>query len=370
MALCRSFLFILIFYPAIASLGAESPTGLDLGAMVQPVPTGAVFSDPAWEIWCGAPIKGDDGKYHLFYSRWPAKFGFDPGWAVHSEIAYAVADAPFGPYKFVNVALPARGINPATGQKFWDGDVTHNPNILRANGHYYLFYMGNHGDGSYPNHRNNQRVGAAVADKPEGPWKRFDQPVIDVGSDPGDFDSLCVTNPAATVRPDGSILLLYKGVTQQKGKLMGGKVRYGAAIASHPEGPYVKVPGRTFEPGGSGTDPRMLVEDAYIWYSASDARYYALARDVVGRFTGDQGAIAMFQSADGLVWQPTAKPKVLGSRFTWADGKSSMGRVERPALLFEGEMPIALFGATNGYAKLPVTSCNVQIPLQASTGGK
>jgi hypothetical protein len=43
----------------------------DFAAMIQPVPATAKFADPDFNIWCGAGIKGDDGKYHLFYSRWP-----------------------------------------------------------------------------------------------------------------------------------------------------------------------------------------------------------------------------------------------------------------------------------------------------------
>jgi hypothetical protein len=343
----------------------RSSVELDLGAMVQPVPATAMFSDPKWDIWCGAPIKGDDGKYHLFYSRWPAKDGFDPGWAIHSEIAYAVADQPLGPYRFVNVALPARGINPATGKEYWDGEVTHNPNILRQNGRYYLFYMGNHGPGDYAIHRNNQRIGVAVADRPEGPWKRFDHPIIDVSANPADFDSLCVTNPAATVRPDGSILLIYKGVTQQAGNRMGGAVRFGAALAGSPEGPYIKQQGHIFELAQPDRHTWMLAEDPYIWFSRSyGMRYYAIARDAAGYFSGSRGGVAMFQSEDGLHWQPTLHPKVLGNSFLWADGHSSGRRIERPALLFDGDRPIALFGATNGYLKPPQTSCNVQIPLR------
>jgi hypothetical protein len=148
-------LVILIVFLALVSGGRSAE--LDLGAMVQPVPPGAKFCDPDWHIWCGAPTRTADGKCHLYFSRWPKKDGFAPGWALHSEIAYAVADDPLGPYQFVNVALPARGVNPATGEKFWDGDVTHNPNVLQHGGKFYLFYMGNHGDGNYPAHRNNQR---------------------------------------------------------------------------------------------------------------------------------------------------------------------------------------------------------------------
>ena len=103
----------LLLAPLAALLAADRETPiaeLDLGARVQPVPTNCKFSQPGYFVWCGAPVRGADGKYHLFYSRWPVKKGFHPGWAIHSEIAYAVSDKPFGPYQFVNVALPARGL--------------------------------------------------------------------------------------------------------------------------------------------------------------------------------------------------------------------------------------------------------------------
>lgn len=338
---------------------------LDLGARVQPVPMAAKFHDPAWHIWCGAPAKGADGKYHLFYSRWPAKKGFAPGWAIHSEIAYAVADDPFGPYRHVNVALPPRGTNPATGRKFWDADMTHNPNIVMRNGQFLLYYIGNFGDGQYATHRNNDRIGVAIADKPEGPWKRLDAPIVDVSPDPKAFDSLCTANPGATVRPDGGLLVVYKAVEQVPGKLMGGRVKYGVAVADQPEGPYTKLPGRVFEAEKDDGKTWMLAEDPYIWFSRKYGnRYYAVARDVVGTFTGESGGIAMFESTNGLHWTAAEHPAVLGKRFKWADGSMSAKNIERPAMLFNGEEPIALFGATDGYPKTGV-SCNVQIPLKA-----
>ena len=64
----------------------------------------------------------------------------------------------------------------------------------------------------------------------------------------------------------------------------------------------------------------------------------------------------------GLKWKPAAHPKVLGAKFSWADGTISQRNVERPALLFDGEEPIALFAAAEGYSKTP--SFNVQIPLK------
>jgi len=94
----------------------EAPVGseLNLGTMLQPVPESARFIDPDYYIWCGSLIRGDDRKYHLFYSRWARKLGHY-AWVTHSEIAHAVSDSPTGPFQHVNGALPARG-NP-----FWDG---------------------------------------------------------------------------------------------------------------------------------------------------------------------------------------------------------------------------------------------------------
>lgn len=353
----------------LAGFASLPAAELDLGARLQPAPRDARFSDPGWHIWCGAPIRGDDGKYHLLYSRWPVKVGFAPGWALHSEIAYAVADQPLGPYRFVNVALAARGTDPATGKKFWDGDVTHNPNVLRhPDGKFYLFYMGNYGDGKdYPTHRNHQRVGVAVADAPAGPWRRFDRPIVDVSADPAAFDSLCVTNPAAAVRPDGGILLIYKAVQIVAGKPMGGNVRYGAALAAHPAGPYVKTPGRIFEAEGAAAQQHwMLAEDPFVWFDvAHGRRYFAVARDVIGQFTGAKGGIALFQSDDGLRWIAAPQPKVIASRFPWADGTVSTTQLERPALLFDAQgRALALFGATDGYRKDGGTSFNVHLPLR------
>jgi hypothetical protein len=148
---------VLPFAAPLAAATPGSPPVLDLGARVQPLPETSRFAEPGFFVWCGAPVKGTDGKYHLLYSRWPVAVGFAPGWALHSEIAYAISETAFGPYRHVNVALPARGINPATGKKYWDADVTHNPNLIRhPNGKYYLYYMGNYGDGKdYAVHRNN-----------------------------------------------------------------------------------------------------------------------------------------------------------------------------------------------------------------------
>ena len=360
---------IVIHLPAaLATSGEAAPprahAALDLGARVQPLPASNRFAEDGYFVWCGAPVKGPDGKYHLFYSRWPVAAGFAPAWAIHSEIAYAVSDKPAGPYQHVNVSLPPRGINPATGKKYWDADVTHNPNVFLHAGKYYLFHMGNHGDGkSYPTHRNNQRIGLAIAEHPAGPWKRMDDPIVDITDDKTSFDSLCVTNPAACIRPDGGVLLLYKAVRYVRDKEMGGEVRYGVALADRPDGPYVKTPGKIFEADTPGKH-WMVAEDPFIWHSAKYGnRYYAVTRDVVGTFTGSSGGLCLFESENGLVWNPAARPMVLGSRYALANGTKSATQLERPALLIQNGEPTHLFGAADGYRKKGLISSNVHIPL-------
>jgi hypothetical protein len=74
-------------FPRSARAGAAGlGDSIDFSQWLQPVPPGAVFEHPDWCIWCGSAVRGDDGKYHLFYSRWPSKLGH-LAWVTHSEVA-------------------------------------------------------------------------------------------------------------------------------------------------------------------------------------------------------------------------------------------------------------------------------------------
>lgn len=68
------------------------------------------------------------------------------------------------------------------------------PPVLRIGKKFYLYFMGNRDDlaptkGLNWVHRNNQRIGVAVADSPDGPWQRFDNPLVE--PTPGFYDALC-----------------------------------------------------------------------------------------------------------------------------------------------------------------------------------
>jgi hypothetical protein len=64
----KHWLSFLMFSAALAA--AESPL-----PPIAPVPATAKFADPDYLIWCGSMVEGDDGKFHLFYSRWPNALG-------------------------------------------------------------------------------------------------------------------------------------------------------------------------------------------------------------------------------------------------------------------------------------------------------
>ncbi|MCU0248294.1 MAG: family 16 glycosylhydrolase [Bryobacter sp.] len=332
---------------------------LDLAARLLPVPEAARFIDPDYYIWCGSLVRGDDAKYHLYYSRWPRKLGHN-AWVTHSEIAHAVADKPTGPFRHVSVALPPRGA------QFWDGLTTHNPTILRANSRYYLYYMGNTGDGQSMKtlnwtHRNNQRIGVAVAESPYGPWQRFDQPLLDVSADPAAPDSLVATNPSVARRPDGGYLMVYKAVGRQRPLPFGGPVVHLTATADSPTGPFTKQLKPVFL--APGID--FPAEDPFVWYDYSAGRYYAVVKDNNGHFTKAGKSLALWESADGFAWRLAPHPLVSSMEITWDGGrKQKLNSLERPQLLFAPDgRPSLLLCAVDEDPARP-HSYNLQIPLR------
>jgi predicted GH43/DUF377 family glycosyl hydrolase len=334
---------------------------LDLYSLVQPVPQSNKFIVPGYYVWCGSVTKGDDGKFYMLYSRWPLADGYE-AWPVSSEIAVAVSDHPGGPFKHVKVALPARGT------KFWDGSATHNPGVVKHNGKYYLFYMGTSCTApikkreaytdNWWRYRNTQRIGVAVADRPDGEWKRLDKPVLSVSADSTAYDALMVSNPAATFDDNGRVILLYKQVCKTE-KINGGSVRFGVAFADSPFGPFKKHDKPIFEVNDGGKD-WMVAEDPFVWFQ--EGTYLAIVRDVVGKFTGDSGAWALMVSKNGTDWQPAKHPKVIGSTFYWEGGVAGASKLERPCLYLENGVPKYLYGATRA-DNAQTLSFNVAVPL-------
>ncbi|MGI9470785.1 MAG: glycoside hydrolase family protein [Rubripirellula sp.] len=329
---------------------------LNFESMVQPVPSTSKFIDDDYYIWGGSMVRAADGTCHLLYSRWPRKLGHN-AWVTHSEIARAVSNDPLGPYRHVDIALPARG------KAFWDGMCTHNPTVHEFDGKYYLYYMGNFGDGNAtaklnPIHRNHQRIGVAVADHPAGPWTRFDKPLIDVTPTASAHDELMTSNPSILRRADGKYVLIYKAVGTKGRPPMGGPVVHLAAMSSSPLGPFDKQ----MKPLFTAPGVRFPAEDPYIW--SDGKRCWAIVNDHKGLFNGSgEDSLALFTSMDGLNWNVADHPQVLDRKITWSDGTSqAFHRLERPQLWLENGVPKVLFCAAEE-TKEKTHSYNVHIPL-------
>jgi len=321
----------------------------------------SVFESDSLSIWGGSLVKGEDGLYHMFYSRWAKKLGWE--WVTYSEIAHATSASPLGPFKFKDVTLSMR--DPAK----WDGTTTHNPTIHKFNGKYYLYYMGNTGDLKTPStpgkpklnwvHRNNQRIGVAVADSPNGPWKRFDTPVLDITkNDDNAHDALMTSNPSVCQMADGKILMVYKAVGKKEKLPGGGPVVHLVAIADNPTGPFKKYP----EPIFTFKGERFPAEDPYIWYQ--DGKYRAIVKRAI--WTKNIHALAHFESKDGIHWNQGKYFEITDRTITWEDGTiEKFEHLERPQVFIENGEPKVLLCAADRKDKNNVLhSFNIQIPLK------
>lgn len=106
------------------------------------------------------------------------------------------------------------------------------PNILIAKGKYYLFYTAVREP--YVWERTPTAIGVAVAESPDGPWKKYENnPVLMPSRLPDKFDSFRCDDTCFIVR-EGKYWMYYKG------RPIHGKTQMGVAIAMNPTGPYMK----------------------------------------------------------------------------------------------------------------------------------
>lgn len=336
---------------------------IDLNIKFDKVPQSARFINDSLSIWGASLVKGDDGLIHMYYSIWPKEIGFS--WVTNSVIAHAVSKSQYGPFEFKDIALPVRGA------EYWDGLCTHNPTVHKFKDKYYIYYMGNTGDGKIPIgddksieklnfvHRNNQRIGVAVADNPNGPWKRFDKPLIDVSKDSLAPDALMTSNPAVTQRPDGSFLLIYKAVGKKRKMPFGGPVVHLAAISDSPTGPFIKYEKPIFVVDGVD----FPAEDPYIWYQKG--KYRAIVKSMISSTGENVFSLVQYDSENGFDWKPAKNYLISDKTIEWQNGrKQKLSNLERPQLYFEKGLPVTLLCAADTFdAKGVRQTFNVQIPI-------
>jgi hypothetical protein len=281
-----------------------------------------------WFVWGCSPVYGDDGRVHVFFSRWRNHFD---DWLKTSEIAHAVADSPGGLYTVTGTVLSGRG------NGFWDADTIHNPTVHKVGNRYALFYIGNNlgeAEKNGAHHASTQRIGLAFADSPEGPWTRVsdEAPLLEISADCSDWDSYLTTNPAFLRHPNGQFWLYYKAWDRHNDELR----KMGFAVAHTPEGPYEKFNGN---PVVDFSPLNAEVEDAYVWFEKN--RFHMLMRDmgVVHPRVG-----LYLRSDDGIRW---SDPQLGYDRSsTYFGGEAE--RFERPQILMKDGKAEYLFCALMG----------------------
>ncbi|WP_372774750.1 family 43 glycosylhydrolase [Mangrovibacterium sp.] len=167
-------------------------------------------------------IKVDD-LYYVWYSKGKISPGYD------ATVWYATSKD--------GKSWTEKGMALAKGKPgTWEGESVFTPNILVAEGKYWLFYTGVSRKFKQP-YNPDSKIGIAVSDSPDGPWERLpNNPALKNSDNPEDFDSHLIDDACLIVK-DGKYWFYYKG--RQQGKSPA-ETKMGVAIADHPQGPYVK----------------------------------------------------------------------------------------------------------------------------------
>lgn len=359
----------------------------------------SVLNNDGYFVWGGSVIEGEDGRFHMFYSRWPsgpehAKFA--DGWLLDSEIAYAVSDFPDRDFKFVQVILQGR-IHEGRPNA-WDAQSVHNPHIKKFHGKYYLYHTGSRDPGEQPDKtpgaslnkrsriQQNQKIGVvefeSIDDLLAGSFTRPDKPLLiprtrvkkenvlnpsPAGVDPLP-DNLIVVNPSVVYRPSDKKYLLYF-----KGNLYDPywKGAHGVALSDAPDGPFVPLDKFIFDL--KGADGKLAsAEDPYVWYNDTEKKFYAVFKDFTGKITGSVPGLAIMYSDDGEDWLTMENPMFMPLQLALKDGMHlNVDRLERPQLLISAHgIPMVLYAACSiapVNQKKDGSSFNVQIPLISFT---
>ncbi len=339
-------LFLLLFATYIVA--QRDNDNLQLYDRFEAIKQDNIFKTAGYYNWGTSIIKGKDGKYHMFYSRWEKKYGFS-GWLLFSEIAHATAKSPIGPWKYRETVLKGRGFG------YWDAITAHNPKIKYFNGKYYLYYIstnsGNqplsekemittaatgYGDKYWMPLRNRQRTGVAVSNSLNGVWKRQDKALLEPAFP---INSLTV-NPAITQGKDGKFYLIVKGDKSSDSHFIRNQV---VAVSDFPDKDFIiqKKPVIDY----------LDTEDMSIWFDKKRERFYGVFHTNKG-----SGFIGMVTSPDGINWKKSNDFVLMPKRFLLDNGSVfKPDRLERPFILYEdGRAKVLSVSIKNGDESYPV----------------
>jgi hypothetical protein len=279
-----------------------------------PTPIDGGLSDPAASFWDGSAMRGDDGRWHLFASRFANACGLS-SWRTNSECVHAVAAGPLGPFAVDSVVTPA---------------FCHNPVVRRAkDGTFLLFSIGHALDPSAL--LTGCKAGVTLTTPPSavdpnvcsirvqsaasitGPW----QAPIEL-TNAGTLPPACPTNPSPVLYDDGSVALFVRAYQVDGSQTLERLFRMDAPSW---QGPYaLGAPSPLFQRPG---------EDPFVWRSA-DGSLRMLFND---KFTdpSEVGGLAIDADADGGAWTPSGG--AYGLDVPTQDGTTlHVARRERPSI--------------------------------------
>ena len=331
------FLMLLSSYVCIQVACTSRVYDLAISDKLKPITVDNVFHDSLYYNWCNSIIKGEDGKYHLIYSRFPKDKGFC-SWLTNSEVAHAVSDSPAGPYKYVNTIInvdkPLYGSN--------DMITAHNPKLKYFDGKYYIYFISTHlgreidekelleistvgySHQEWKPLRTNQRTFVASADALDGECTINPEPLLEPS---GPIETL-VVNPAITQGGDGRYYMIIKGdkpgaVTFERNQAV--------AISDYPDKGFVIQPKPMIQDWDT--------EDASIWYDEARKRFYTIfhAHSYLGLMT----------STNGVDWEKANDFKLVQKDIKQAGTDELLvpSRMERPFIYLEDGKPKVLSAA-------------------------
>ena len=204
----------------------------------------------------------------------------------------------------------------------FDSQATFTPNILYANGKYYLYYTGvkptpGNKEGAFENNSTTDitAIGLAISDAPSGPFTRLShEPILKVSPEPDKFDSYRVDDAVMMYR-NGLYWLYYKGRGRANGSSGPLHTQMGAAFSKYPEGPFTKLD----SPILSGSHEVMLWQQGMgIGALASLSSTFEYAPDGVD-FMSHKLAVKVENRpiAMGVFRQDLTDPTVRGEGLKW-----------------------------------------------------
>ncbi len=307
---------------------------IDFSGKFLPVKPSNIFEDSVYFNWGSSIVKGEDSLYHLFYSRFPKKYGFK-SWRTHSEIAHAVSENASGPYKFLEIVMDSRAPN------YWDAVSVHNARIEKYDSLYYLYHIGTNMSGEnfdslmlldilkedYNGERwnllrDNQRIGVASSKSVYGPWTRLDNPIVEPSGGIHRFTA----NPDITRDDKGKYYMMLKG--ENSSEPLTFNMTQGIAISDYPD--------KGFEIKAT-LEHYLGFEDGFIWFDDKNQRFYSLIHNE------DEKRTELITSKNAMDWSDANHKIVMDDKINIQGGKErKVTTVERPFIFFENGKPKVL----------------------------